>query len=105
MPRLLIVDDDDIDRELERRCLRSIDGLELREARDVREALELLAQETADLVVTDLRMPGMDGLGLIEKVRTEFPLVPVVIMTSSGSERTAARALKLGAASYVPKTD
>lgn len=105
MPKLLIVDDDDVDRELARRCLKPLDGLELREARDGREALDLLAQDPAELVLTDLRMPRVDGLELIERLRSDFPAMPVVIMTSSGSERTAARALKLGAASYVPKTD
>jgi anti-sigma regulatory factor (Ser/Thr protein kinase) len=50
-----------------------------------------------------MNMPRMDGLTLTEKVRENFPLVPVVLMTGSGSERIAVAALKAGAADYVPK--
>ena len=53
--------------------------------------------------MTDLVMPGMDGLELIEAVRQRYPLVPVVMMTSQGSEEIAVTALEKGAASYVPK--
>ena len=50
-----------------------------------------------------MNMPRMDGLTLVEKVREQFPRVPVVLMTGSGSERVAVAALKAGAADYVPK--
>jgi anti-sigma regulatory factor (Ser/Thr protein kinase) len=53
--------------------------------------------------VTDLQMPRMDGLALVEAVRRERPSVPVVLITAHGSEEIAARALRCGAASYVPK--
>ena len=66
-------------------------------------ALESLRMGSPDLIVTDLQMPRMDGLALVEAVRREFPSVPVVLITAHGSEEIAARALRNGAASYVPK--
>jgi CheY-like chemotaxis protein len=56
-------------------------------------------------VLTDLQMPEMDGLELVAAVRSTHPLVPVVLMTACGSEELAIRALRAGAASFVPKQD
>ena len=67
------------------------------------EALENIRQCLPALVVTDLEMPHMNGLELVEAVKDEFPSLPVVLITSHGSEEIAAEALKRGAASYVPK--
>jgi CheY-like chemotaxis protein len=72
-------------------------------AKNGREALGTLSQTAADLVVTDLKMPEMDGLHLVEAIRTQHPLVPVILMSAHGSEEIAAEALQRGAASYVPK--
>lgn len=66
-------------------------------------ALESLDKGLPDLIVTDMRMPRMDGLELLEAVKHKHPSVPVVIITAHGSEDLAARALRSGAASYVPK--
>ena len=54
-------------------------------------------------VVTDLQMPGMNGLELVEEIRERYPGLPVVLMTAYGSEDIAIRALRAGAANYVPK--
>jgi len=105
MPRILVVDDDPIDRELARRSLRGLSGAEFSEASEGRQALDLASRDTPDVLLTDLRMPGMDGLALVEAMRETHPLVPVILMTSSGSERLAAQALRAGAVSYVVKTD
>ena len=56
-----------------------------------------------DIVISDLIMPEMDGLELVAAARIKFPLVPVILMTSKGSEEIAVQALQAGAASYVPK--
>lgn len=104
MPRILIVDDDEIDRELAERCLRGVEDLQTVHACDGQEALELLGRDSFALILTDLMMPRMDGLELVEKVREEHPSVPVVLMTAVGSEQTAVRALQSGAASYVAKS-
>ncbi|MBK8240193.1 MAG: sigma-54-dependent Fis family transcriptional regulator [Deltaproteobacteria bacterium] len=65
------------------------------------EALTLL--EGIDVVVTDLSMPGMDGLALLRRIRDERPGVPVILLTARGSERTAVSAMKAGAHDYLAK--
>jgi DNA-binding response OmpR family regulator len=55
------------------------------------------------LVLTDLLMPKMDGLELLQAIRRDYPAIPVVLMTQFGDETTAVKALEAGAASYVPK--
>ncbi len=67
------------------------------------EALDVLKQGLPDVVLTDLEMPVMNGLQLVEAVRRDHADVPVVLMTAVGSEEIAVRALQQGAASYVPK--
>jgi len=66
-------------------------------------AVETLAAAPPDLVATDLIMPGMNGLQLVEEVKRAHPLVPIILMTAFGGGEIAARALEKGAASYVPK--
>ena len=105
MPTILIVDDDAVDRELAERCLQSISNVEVRFAEDGGQALQAVDRESLDLVLTDLRMPGMTGIELVETLRARFPQLPVILMTSQGSESIAVRALQAGASSYVPKRD
>jgi len=105
MPTILIVDDDDVDRELAARCLKPLDELTLVHAEDGDKALDAIAQALPDLVLTDLRMPGTDGLELVTKLHDAHPLIPVLLMTSHGSEKIAVEALQAGASSYVPKHD
>jgi CheY-like chemotaxis protein/anti-sigma regulatory factor (Ser/Thr protein kinase) len=72
-------------------------------ANNGRDALEKIKLTPPDLVVTDLVMPELDGLGLVKEVRAAHPAIPVILMTAHGSEEIAAAALQAGAASYVPK--
>jgi DNA-binding NtrC family response regulator len=65
--------------------------------------LQSLSKENPDLVITDIRMPGMDGLELLEKIRQVSPGITVVVMTAWASVDTAIRALKLGAYDYLSK--
>jgi len=102
---ILVVDDDSVDREAATRCLEPLQDLAVSYAADGSEAVEAIARKPPDLILTDLRMPRMDGLELVEWIRSEHPLVPVVLMTAKGSEQIAVKALKAGAASYVAKTD
>jgi CheY-like chemotaxis protein len=81
----------------------SIGDIHVLYASNGRDALEKIRQAPPDLVVTDLVMPEMDGLGLVKEVRAAYPAIPVVLMTAHGSEEIAAAALQAGAASYVPK--
>jgi DNA-binding response OmpR family regulator len=72
-------------------------------ARDGAEALDLIDVSPPDLVVTDLQMPRMNGLELIEAVQRDHRSVPVILLTQFGSEELAIEALERGAAGYVPK--
>jgi CheY-like chemotaxis protein len=101
---ILVVDDSPIDRRLASGLLTRA-GFTTRTAENGDEALASLAEKRADLVVTDLQMPKMDGLTLVETIRTRFADIPVILMTAHGSEDIAVRALQRGAASYVPKRD
>jgi CheY-like chemotaxis protein len=102
---VLVVDDWEIDRIRVVERLRS--GLDARYvvAPDGVAALEVIEREKPDLVITDLMMPRMDGLRLVEHIRKRYSFLPSVLITSSGSEDTAARALEAGAVNYVPKQD
>nr|MCU0689663.1 sigma-54 dependent transcriptional regulator [Phycisphaerales bacterium] len=66
-------------------------------------ALAQIARQRPDCVVTDLKMPGMDGLTLIEKIRAIDEDLPIILMTAFGTIETAVRAMKLGAFDYVTK--
>jgi CheY-like chemotaxis protein len=96
------VDDSPIDRRLAGGLLEKFDW-SVRYAADGKDALRQLAGQLPDLVLTDLQMPEMNGLDLVAAVKRDYPLVPVILITSQGSEEIASQALRQGAASYVPK--
>jgi CheY-like chemotaxis protein len=102
METILIVDDDKKSREVAGSCLTE-HGRTAIFADNGREALEIVVQLRPDAVVTDLDLPEMGGLELVEHMRRRFPGIPVVLMTARGSEEMAVTALKAGALSYVPK--
>ena len=103
MATVLVVDDSAVDRLRAEKLLSKDIGLSVRSATNGKEALQALAQELPDLVITDMQMPEMDGLELVEAIRSKYPAVPVILMTAHGSEELAVHALQRGAASYVPK--
>ncbi|MEQ8791151.1 MAG: response regulator [Pirellulaceae bacterium] len=103
MARILVVDDSEVDRRLAHGLLRDDEEFEIAFAKDGREALEEIKRLPPDLVLTDLIMPELDGLELVQAVKRDFPLVPVILMTSKGNEDIAVEALRRGAASYTPK--
>jgi CheY-like chemotaxis protein/anti-sigma regulatory factor (Ser/Thr protein kinase) len=103
VPVILVADDSQLEQRYVGRILEQAGGWQVRFARNGEEALALIAQSPPHLLLTDMNMPKMDGLTLVEKVRAQFPRVPVVLMTGSGSERVAVAALKAGAADYVAK--
>jgi CheY-like chemotaxis protein/anti-sigma regulatory factor (Ser/Thr protein kinase) len=101
-PTILVVDDSQLEQRYVTRLLEG-HGWRLAFARNGVEALAAFGTHPPAVVLTDMQMPRMDGLTLVEKVREQFPHVPVVLMTGAGSERVAVEALKAGAADYVPK--
>ena len=78
-------------------------GFEAEIAGDCAGALERFTQEPADVVVTDLRMKGGDGLDLLAGIREADPSVPVIIMTAFGAVESAVEAMRRGAYHYVTK--
>jgi DNA-binding NtrC family response regulator len=101
-PRALVADDDAVLRYTLRGVLEHA-GLEVHEAVDGAEAFEKFAAETYDLVISDLRMPRMDGLELLRRIRAQRPETTFVLITGEGSERHAVEAMKLGAYDYLKK--
>src|SRR5262249_3981193 len=100
---VLVVDDSAMDRLLATSLIQKLGGWSVLTASNGAEALTVLQAQHPDLVLTDLLMPEMDGLELVQAVRTNHPLMPVILMTGHGSEDIAIKALRAGAASYVPK--
>ena len=101
--RVLVVDDSPMDRTLVAKLLEKQLSATVRVAENGKDALQLIAAEQPDIVLTDMQMPQMDGLALVEAVRRDFPFVPTILMTAHGSEEIALAALRSGAASYVNK--
>ncbi len=102
--RVLIADDHLIIREGLRLILETEDGIELAgEAADGAEAVRLAGELQPDVVLMDLRMPGMDGLTAIERLRAEQPQVAVVILTTYNEDDLMVRGLRAGARGYLLK--
>ena len=100
---VLIVDDAAVDRHKAAAIIAQELGWRVTHADNGRAALEVVERDRPDLVLTDLQMPELDGLALVEALHTRHPFLPVVLMTAHGSEEVAVEALRRGAASYVPK--
>ncbi|MHB1310741.1 MAG: sigma-54-dependent transcriptional regulator [Gemmatimonadaceae bacterium] len=99
---ILVVDDEAAQRTVLAGFLRK-QGMEVLTAGSADEALPLAASRMLDLVLTDLRMPGKDGLTLLDGLRAINPGVPVIVMTAFGTIATAVDAMKRGAADYLTK--
>ena len=105
MQTVLVVDDVTLDRHLVGALIEEHAGWSAIFAEDGRDALALIKLQVPDVVLTDLQMPEMNGLELVEAIRRDYSYLPVILMTAHGSEEIAVMALKAGAASYVPKRD
>lgn len=100
-PTVLIVDDDKNTRDgLQRALRRNYHALV---AESAEAALSVLAEETVDLMLSDLRMPGTDGLGLLRKVIALYPKTICILLTAYGSVETAVDAMKQGAYDFLTK--
>lgn len=100
--RILVVDDEkNMRRILE--ALLTKEGYEVAEATNGESALAWLKENLCHTVITDLLMPGMDGLVLMESIRKEYPGLPVIIITAHGTIETAVDAMKKGAFDYITK--
>jgi len=100
--RVLIVDDEEGMRNYLTVVLRKA-GLETAEAPDGETAYEMLCQDHFDVVLEDLKMPRLDGLGLLQRIREDFPQTAVVVMTAFSTWQSAVEAMRLGAFNYIRK--
>jgi DNA-binding response OmpR family regulator len=100
--RLLIVDDETNVR-LSFRMTLETEGYKIFEARSGEQAVELLAEHSFALAILDMRMPGMDGLELLAKMRESGIRVPAMVVTAYGDVPHAVKALKLGAIDFLEK--
>ena len=100
---VLVVDDVEGVRGLIADALATNPDLDVALAADGPSALELLKSRVVDLLITDLKMPGMDGLTLVRKAREHKPDLPVVIITGVPSEASAIDAVNLGVSGYLLK--
>jgi two-component system NtrC family response regulator/two-component system response regulator HydG len=99
----IIVIDDEVNAVTALETLLREDGYDVACAHDARTGLQLLEKEEPDVVLTDLRMPGMDGIELLAKVKQVRPETMVLLMTAYGTVKTAVKAMKLGAEDYLGK--
>src|SRR5579862_7649002 len=102
MPTILIVEDEAKMRRLLELNLGE-DGFQTLSAPDAERALQVLQDSSVDLVVTDLKLPGMSGLEFLSALKRTHPAMPVIVMTAFGTVETAVEAMKLGASDYVLK--
>ncbi len=100
--RILIVDDERNMRLVLKAMLRK-EGYEVELAADGLEAAAILAQQAVSAVVTDLKMPNLDGMGLLARITENYPGLPVIIVTAYGTVSSAVDALKKGAFDYITK--
>ena len=102
MANILIVDDEQSYRQLLSLVFET-EGNKIRTAMNGRQALELLQEEPADIIISDVKMPDMDGIEMLRAVRETLPDLGVVLMTAFASVETAREAFKLGADDFIPK--
>ena len=100
--RVLVVDDEP---DMVENCARILKraGYECLTTSDPRAALALIESERPDLLLTDLKMPGMDGMELLRRAREADPALPVILITAFATIESAVAAIKDGAFDYLPK--
>ncbi len=101
-PSILVVDDELLIRDLLYDFFQD-QGWDIAVAESGEQALEILQEKKIDVLLTDLRMPAMDGMALTGQVRKNFPCLPVVIMTGYPSVESAVSALRNKVADYITK--
>ncbi len=102
MARILVADDEPGLRAFVAEALEA-DGHSVAQAADGVEAAARLGRESFELLITDLRMPRLDGMGLLRQVRMEQPETEVLVLTAHGTIETAVEAMRLGAFDYIEK--
>jgi two-component system NtrC family response regulator len=100
--RILFIDDDKAGREVAIFNLRGA-GYEVTPASDGQEGISLFSPETFDVVITDVKMPGLSGLEVLRRIKKQAPEIPVLVITAFGNVETAVEAMKNGAYDFIGK--
>jgi len=100
--KILVVDDEPLIRDLLRDILRE-EGYEVSVAKEGLSALKKVKREETDLVITDVKMPGLDGIKLLKEIKKVSPSTPVIVITAYGTIENAVEAMKKGAYDYITK--
>ena len=100
--KILVVDDEPLIRESLYEILR-IEGYRVQMAQNGKEAMEFMAKNEFDVVVTDFKLPQMSGMDLLEAIKRDYPETEVIMITGYGSIETAVEAMKKGACNYITK--
>ncbi len=103
MKKIIIAEDSTTMRLYLRMCLKKIHGISVTESPDGLDAIDKIKKEHFDLLITDLQMPNMDGLKLIENIRQMGLDIPIIILTTCGEETDVKKGLMLGANDYLTK--
>lgn len=103
--RCLVVEDSQVMRQLLVFALQRVRELDVTEADDGVDALRKLSGNHFDIIITDINMPIMDGLKLVKRIRSDeaYKDVPIIVVTTEGSQEDRSRALALGANAYITK--
>jgi len=102
-PKKILIVDDEVNMRLVLKAMLKKEGYDVETAADGLEALALLRRHDITACITDLRMPKLDGMGLLNRMVEEYPSIPVIIITAHGTVETAVDALKKGALDYITK--
>jgi len=100
--RILIIEDDDEMRSLLKDFFEE-EGYESASVSNGSEAIHKLVRESFDLIITDVRMPGLTGLDILPGIKKLQPQAPIIVITAFGSEEVSRRALERGATVYLEK--
>jgi len=100
--KVLLVDDEEDFVEMLSLRLNEL-GEKVSAAYSGQEGLDTLANTPIDVVILDIKMPGMDGIETLREIKKKFPLVEVILLTGHGSTETAVQGMKLGAFDYLMK--
>ena len=102
MKRILIVDDDK-DLRFNLSCVLKEEGHEVIDVSDGKQALNALAKSAPDLVLLDIKLPGMDGVELLQEIKGKWNNLPIIMLTANSDVKSAVKAMKLGAYDYITK--
>ncbi|MCB9881145.1 MAG: sigma-54-dependent Fis family transcriptional regulator [Planctomycetes bacterium] len=100
--KVMVIDDDELSRDFLSSCFREI-GIDCIDVDNAETALQEVDRLAPDLVVTDLRMPKVDGMEVVRRLAERHPQLPVVVVTAHGTIETAVEAMRLGAADFLLK--